>query len=55
MILRRWLASVRTRLRGAAAEQELDDELRTHLELAVEENYPTTPRFGGWGASPPGG
>ena len=38
MILRRWLASVRTRLRGAAADQELDDELRTHLEMAVEEN-----------------
>ena len=38
MILRRWLASVRTRLRGAAAEHELDDELRTHLEMAVEEN-----------------
>ncbi len=38
MILRRWLASVRTRLRGAAAERELDDELRTHLEMAVEEN-----------------
>ena len=38
MILRRWLASVRTRLRGAEADQELDDELRTHLELAVEEN-----------------
>ena len=37
MILRRWLASVRTRLRGAAAELELDDELRTHLEMAVEE------------------
>ena len=38
MILRRWLASVRTRLRAAAAERELDDELRTHLEMAVEEN-----------------
>ena len=38
MILRRWLASVRTRLRGAAAERELDDELTTHLEMAVEEN-----------------
>lgn len=38
MILRRWLASVRTRRRGAAAEHELDDELRTHLEMAVEEN-----------------
>ncbi len=37
MILRRWLASVRTRLRGAAAEHELDDELRTHLEMAAEE------------------
>ena len=29
---------MRTRLRGAEADQELDDELRTHLELAVEEN-----------------
>ena len=38
MILRRWLASVRTRLRGAAAEREFDDELRMHLEMAVEEN-----------------
>ena len=38
MILQRWLASLRTRLRGAAAEHELDDELRTHLEMAVEEN-----------------
>ena len=38
MILRRWLASVRTRLRGAAAESELDEELRTHLEMVVEEN-----------------
>ena len=38
MILRRWLASVRTRLRAAAAERELDDELCTHLEMAVEEN-----------------
>ena len=38
MILRRWLASVRRRLRGPAAERELDDELRTHLEMAVEEN-----------------
>ena len=38
MILRRWLASVRTRLRGAAAEHEIEDELRTHLEMAVEEN-----------------
>ena len=38
MILRRWLASVRMRLRGAAADQELDDELRTHLEMAVEEH-----------------
>ena len=26
MILRRWLASLRTRLRGAAAERELDDD-----------------------------
>ena len=38
MILRRWLASVRTRLRGAAAEREIDEELRTHLEMMVEEN-----------------
>lgn len=38
MILRRWLASARTRLRGAAAERELDDELGAHLEMAVEEN-----------------
>ena len=38
MILRRWLASLRRRLRGAAAERELEDELRTHLEMAVEEN-----------------
>ena len=38
MIFRRWLASVRTRLRSAAAEREFDDELRTHLEMAVEEN-----------------
>ena len=38
MILRRWLASVRSRLRGAAAEHELDDELRIHMEMAVEEN-----------------
>ena len=38
MILRRWLASMRTRLRGAAAERELDDELRDHLEMAIEEN-----------------
>ncbi len=38
MILRRWLASLMTRLRGRAAEQEVDDELRTHLEMAVEEN-----------------
>ena len=38
MMLRRWLASVRTRLRGAAVERELDDGLRTHLEMAVEEN-----------------
>ena len=38
MILRRWLASVKTRLRGAAAARELDDELRTHLGMAVEEN-----------------
>ena len=38
MILRRWLASVRRRLRGPAVERELDDELRTHLEMAVEEN-----------------
>ena len=37
MILRRWLASLRTHLRGAAAERELDDELRTHLEMAAEE------------------
>ena len=38
MILRRWLASLRRRLRGAAAARELDDELTTHLEMAVEEN-----------------
>ena len=38
MILRRWLASLMTRLRGGAAERELDEELRTHLEMAVEEN-----------------
>ena len=38
MIFRRWLASLRRRLRGAAAERELDDELTTHLEMAVEEN-----------------
>ena len=38
MILRRWLASVRTRLRGAAAEREFDEELRIHLEMAVEKN-----------------
>ena len=38
MILRRWLASVRTRRRGASADHELDDELRTHLEMAVDEN-----------------
>ena len=38
MILRRWLASLRTRRRGAAAERELDDELRDHLEMAIEEN-----------------
>ena len=38
MILRRWLASARTRLRGTAAERELDDELGAHLEMAVEEN-----------------
>ncbi|MYD88093.1 MAG: hypothetical protein F4Y14_19140, partial [Acidobacteria bacterium] len=38
MILRRWLARARTRLRGAAAERELDDELGAHLEMAVEEN-----------------
>ena len=37
MILRRWLASLRTHLRGAAAEREFDDELRDHLEMAVEE------------------
>lgn len=38
MIFHRWLASLRTRLRGAAAEQEFDDELHTHLEMIVEEN-----------------
>ena len=38
MILRRWLASLRTRLGGAAAEREIDDELGTHLEMAVEEH-----------------
>ena len=38
MILRRWLASVETRLHATAAEREIDDELRTHLEMAVEEN-----------------
>ena len=38
MILRRWLASLRTRLGSAAAEREIDEELRTHLEMAVEEN-----------------
>lgn len=38
MILRRWLARVRIRLRGAAAEGELDEEFRTHLEIVVEEN-----------------
>ena len=38
MILRRWLASVRTRLRGGAAGPELDEELRVHLEMAVEEH-----------------
>ena len=38
MMLRRWLASVRTRLRGAEAEREIDEELRIHLEMAVEEN-----------------
>ncbi len=38
MILRRWLASLMTRLRGSAAEREIDEELRTHLEMAVEEN-----------------
>ena len=38
MILRRWLASARTRLRGGTAEREFDDELGAHLEMAVEEN-----------------
>ena len=38
MILRRWLASVRTRLRGAAAAREFDEELRAHLRMAIEEN-----------------
>ena len=38
MILRRWLASVQTRQHATAAEREIDDELRTHLEMAVEEN-----------------
>ena len=38
MILRRWLASVKTRLHATAAEREIDDELSTHLEMAVEEN-----------------
>ena len=38
MILRRWLASVETRLHATAAEREIDDELRTHLQMAVEEN-----------------
>ena len=38
MILRRSLASLRTRLRGAAAERELDDELRDHLQMAIDEN-----------------
>ena len=38
MILRRWLASLRRRLRGAAAARELDEELATHLEMAIEEN-----------------
>ena len=38
MILRQWLASLRTRLRSVAAERDFDDELHTHLEMAVEEN-----------------
>ena len=38
MILRRWLASLRRRLRGAAAARELDEELATHLEMAIEDN-----------------
>ncbi len=38
MMLRRWLASLRTRLGSAAAEREIDDELGSHLEMAVEEN-----------------
>lgn len=37
-ILRRWLATVKTRLGGVAVARELDAELRTHLEMAVEEN-----------------
>ena len=38
MMLRRWLASLRNRLGSAAAEREIDDELGSHLEMAVEEN-----------------
>ena len=38
MLLKRWLSSMRTRLRGAAVERELEDELRIHLEMAIEEN-----------------
>ena len=37
MMLRRWLASLRTRVGSAAAEREIDDELGSHLEMAVEE------------------
>ena len=38
MILRRWWASLKTRLRGAAVEHEVDEELRTHLAMLVEDN-----------------
>ena len=38
MTLRRWLAALTARLRRRQAERDLDEEMRTHFEMAVEEN-----------------
>ena len=38
MMLRRWLAGLMGRLRARQAERELDEEMRTHFEMAVEDN-----------------
>jgi putative ABC transport system permease protein len=38
MTLRRWLAALTARLRWRQAERDLDEEMRTHFEMAVDEN-----------------